>query len=164
MRAQCRHVARWFDAADTTDPAEFCRRMARKALLAAAGLRSIHAATLTTDRERSARRGSEAHPSLHTGLEELLAWIVEQFATDLDVWTTTTWPTCDQRVGQTSHRSDCSAEATIEGVRDRHVNGSVLLGGCSVSRVVAGATEVLRRNAPICRICSARWPSRRGDY
>jgi hypothetical protein len=105
-----RHLARWRATDDTTEPADWGRRIARKTLLAVAGLVSIHDATWTTDRERAAGRWSEVHPRLHAGLEELVAWavggsvadreaihrsldgvvasIVEQFATDIGLWTT----------------------------------------------------------------------------
>lgn len=104
------HLARWRDAVDTTDSAELGRRVARKTLLAVAGLVSVHDATWTTDRERAAVRWSSVHPSLRAGLAELLAWvtgdaadrqglhrsldgvvasIVEQFAADIGLWTAT---------------------------------------------------------------------------
>ncbi len=106
------HHARWREANGTTDPAELGRRIGRKTLLAVAGLVSVHDATWTTDRGRAARRWSDVHPSLRTGLEELLAWgddavradqvavdraiggvvtsIVEQFAADIGLWSTPT--------------------------------------------------------------------------
>ncbi len=103
-----RHLARWRDAADTTNSAELGRRIARKTLLAVAGLVSVHDATWTTDRERAVRRWSEIHPPLRTELEVLLGWVaggsadrqaiersldgvvalvVEQFAADIGLWT-----------------------------------------------------------------------------
>lgn len=106
------HLARWRDAAGRDDPAELGRRIGRKTLLAVAGLVSVHDATWTTDRERAAGRWSDVHPNLRTGLEDLLAWsdgtvpadqvavdrsingivasIVEQFAADIGLWTTST--------------------------------------------------------------------------
>lgn len=104
------HHARWRRADSSTDTAELGRRIARKTLLAVAGLVSIHDATWTTDRQRAARRWSDVHPSLRTGLGELLAWadgsatassrtveqsidgtvatIVDQFATAIGLWDT----------------------------------------------------------------------------
>ena len=105
-----RHLARWRDDVDTTNSAELGRRIARKTLLAVAGLVSVHDATWTTDREWAARRWSEVHPPLRAGLEELLAWVagdsadrqaidrsldgvvavvVEQYAADIGLWTAT---------------------------------------------------------------------------
>lgn len=106
------HHARWRHRDGSTDPAEFGRRIARKTLLAVAGLASVHDATWTTDRRRAARRWSELHPSLRYELDELLAWadgtvyahsvavdrsingiiakIVDQFASDIGLWITPT--------------------------------------------------------------------------
>ena len=105
-----RHHARWRDASSQISPAVLGRRMGRKTLLAVAGLVSVHDSTWTTDRRRAARRWSELHPNLGTGLDELVAWsdgtksatpdaversingvvasIVEQFAADIGLWTT----------------------------------------------------------------------------
>jgi hypothetical protein len=104
------HLVRWCDALQTMNPGELGRRIARKTLLAVAGLVSVHDRTWTTDRERATRRWSAIHPPLCDGLDELLAWanghsadrqgidrsldevvapIVEQFTADVGLWTTT---------------------------------------------------------------------------
>jgi uncharacterized protein len=49
-------------------------RVARKALLAVAGLVSVHDQTWTTDRSRAARRWSELEPGLATQLGQLHSW------------------------------------------------------------------------------------------
>jgi hypothetical protein len=49
-------------------------RVARKALLAVAGLVSVHDQTWTTDRSRAARRCSELEPGLATQLGQLHSW------------------------------------------------------------------------------------------
>ena len=49
-------------------------RVARKTLLAVAGLVSVHDHTWTTDRSRAARRWSELEPSLAAPLSQLLSW------------------------------------------------------------------------------------------
>src|SRR5207237_9418755 len=49
-------------------------RAARKALLAVAGLVSVHDRTWTTDRARAARRWSELEPGLTAHLGRLLSW------------------------------------------------------------------------------------------
>ncbi|MEO1056022.1 MAG: hypothetical protein AAFY28_03830 [Actinomycetota bacterium] len=67
------HLSQWRGAADTSDPAALGRRIARKTLLAVAGLVSGHDDTGTTDRAPAARRWSEVHPTLQVGLEELVA-------------------------------------------------------------------------------------------
>lgn len=107
-----RHHARWRQEAGTLDPGELGRRVARKTLLAVAGLVSVHDATWTTDRRRAGRRWSEVHPRLRVDLEELVGWadgavvaderavarsingvvssIVEQFATDVGLWSAAT--------------------------------------------------------------------------
>ena len=69
------HAARWQDAlAAGDDPRRLGRRLARKTLLAAAGLVSIHDATWTTDRALAARRWGEIEPELGPALHTLLAW------------------------------------------------------------------------------------------
>jgi hypothetical protein len=49
-------------------------RIARKTLLAVAGLVSCHDATWTTDRASSAARWAEVEPGLAGGLERLVEW------------------------------------------------------------------------------------------
>jgi uncharacterized protein len=68
------HRNRWMTDLAAADPALLSRRVARKTLLAVAGLVSIHDATWTTDRERAARRWGEIESRLATGLGELWAW------------------------------------------------------------------------------------------
>lgn len=102
-----RHHARWRELSGSVDPADLGRRIGRKTLLAVAGLVSVHDATWTTDRAHAARRWSERHPGLRSGLDELLAWsdgaaadqsavdrviggvvdaVVEQFADEIGLW------------------------------------------------------------------------------
>ena len=69
------HAARWRDALAAGDePRRLGRRLARKTLLAVAGLVSIHDATWTTDRALAAHRWSEIEPELGPALHALLAW------------------------------------------------------------------------------------------
>jgi hypothetical protein len=69
------HAGRWRAALDAgEDPRRIGRRLARKTLLAAAGLVSVHDGTWTTDRARAARRWGEVDPRLDAGLRTLLAW------------------------------------------------------------------------------------------
>lgn len=104
------HMARWHRELDHVDPAHLGRRVARKTLLAVAGLVSVHDGGWTTDRERSVRRWQQVRPELADGLEELLGWasgqgtattqsledrlkttvhqIVHQFAADVGLWQT----------------------------------------------------------------------------
>jgi hypothetical protein len=70
-----RHAARWRDAlAAGAEPPRLGRRLARKTLLAVAGLVSIHDATWTTDRAFAAHRWAEIEPGLGPALHALLAW------------------------------------------------------------------------------------------
>jgi hypothetical protein len=57
------------------DHAELARRLARKSLLAVAGLVSIHDETWTTDRAGSAQRWAEIRPDLGSDLSELVRWM-----------------------------------------------------------------------------------------
>lgn len=50
------------------------RRIARKTLLAVAGLVSIHDSTWTTDKVAAARRWGAIRPELESGLQELVGW------------------------------------------------------------------------------------------
>ena len=69
------HAARWRDALAAGDePRRLGRRLARKTLLAVAGLVSIHDATWTTDRALAAHRWAEIEPGLGPALHALLAW------------------------------------------------------------------------------------------
>ena len=69
------HVRRWRAALDTTEePGLLAQRMARKSLLAVAGLVSVHDHTWTTDREASAARWGEVEPAQRTGLAQLTSW------------------------------------------------------------------------------------------
>ena len=80
-----RHMRRWRREADIEDPVELGRRMARKTLLAVAGLVSVHDTTWTTDRQPAARRWSEVQPELEPGLERLLTWSSGTRSADRDV-------------------------------------------------------------------------------
>ena len=69
------HADRWRDALAVGDEAQqLGRRLARKSLLAVAGLVSVHDATWTTDRALAADRWAEVDPELRAALPELLAW------------------------------------------------------------------------------------------
>ncbi len=70
-----RHARRWrADLGGGADPARLGRRLARKTLLAVAGLVSIHDGTWTTDRAAANTRWGEVVPSLAADLRRLLAW------------------------------------------------------------------------------------------
>jgi hypothetical protein len=70
-----RHAALWRDAlASGDEPRQLGRRLARKTLLAVAGLVSVHDATWTTDRAHAAHRWGELKPDLAPALHALLAW------------------------------------------------------------------------------------------
>ena len=69
-----RHAQRWRTALDADDSGSLAQRMARKSLLAVAGLVSIHDRTWTTDREASAARWGEIAPEHHAGLSQLASW------------------------------------------------------------------------------------------
>jgi hypothetical protein len=70
-----RVAAGWRAALATgTDPGVLGRKLARKTLLAAAGLVSVHDGTWTTDRARGAIRGDELLPGPAPSLTELLTW------------------------------------------------------------------------------------------
>lgn len=103
-----RHLDQWRRDVGIADPAELGRRVARKTLLAVAGLVSVHDGTWTTDRRTAARRWRRVHPPLGPGLDELVDWsagtrqatpqrlasrlvttvdaITEQFAADVGLW------------------------------------------------------------------------------
>ena len=70
-----RHARRWRTAVDAgSDSGPLAQRMARKSLLAVAGLVSIHDHTWTTDREASAARWGEIAPEHRAGLSQLVSW------------------------------------------------------------------------------------------
>ncbi len=73
-----RHLERWRAELELAepDPVDLGRRVARKTLLAVAGLVSVHDATWTTDRAIAVRRWPEVHPELAAGVAELFAWSV----------------------------------------------------------------------------------------
>lgn len=67
---------RWRLALDAGDDhADLARRVARKSLLAVAGLVSIHDGTWTTDRASSASRWAEIEPDLGRDLGDLVSWM-----------------------------------------------------------------------------------------
>ncbi|MDH3307647.1 MAG: nucleotidyltransferase domain-containing protein [Acidimicrobiia bacterium] len=69
------HAQRWQTAIDdAVDSGTIGRLMARKTLLAVAGLVSLHDRTWTTDRLLAATRWAEIEPDLAPGLAVLLDW------------------------------------------------------------------------------------------
>jgi hypothetical protein len=69
------HARRWqAELGHGCDPIALSRRVARKALLAVAGLVSVHDHTWTTDRKSAAVRWAEVEPSLADDLQTLLEW------------------------------------------------------------------------------------------
>lgn len=69
------HARRWRIELDNgCDPVQLSRRLARKTLLAVAGLVSVHDDTWTTDRTTAAVRWAEIDPSLANDLHMLLSW------------------------------------------------------------------------------------------
>ncbi len=70
-----RHAQRWRSAlAGGGDAGALARTVARKTLLAVAGLVSVRDRTWTTDRESAASRWAELEPGLAPGLELLTKW------------------------------------------------------------------------------------------
>lgn len=70
-----RHLARWrADLAAGADPIALARRVARKTLLAVAGLVSVHDRTWTTDRRRAAARWAVVDPAVADDLARLFRW------------------------------------------------------------------------------------------
>lgn len=70
-----RHAQRWRAALDRGDPrAALRRRIARKTLLAVAGLVSVHDNCWTTDRTTAAQRWSHIEPSTAGEMAMLLRW------------------------------------------------------------------------------------------
>lgn len=69
------HARRWrMELDDGCDPVQLSRRLARKSLLAVAGLVSVHDDTWTTDRTTAAARWAEVEPPLAKDLDMLLTW------------------------------------------------------------------------------------------
>lgn len=69
------HVESWRSQLRSgIDPADVGRRLARKSLLALAGLVSVHDSTWTTSRSAAARRWAEIEPSLAGDLQMLSSW------------------------------------------------------------------------------------------
>ena len=69
------HAAQWRTALDEgVDPGELARRLARKSLLAVAGLVSVHDSTWTTDRAGAARRWADLDAGLSRPLATLVEW------------------------------------------------------------------------------------------
>lgn len=72
-----RHCRRWRQRLESRTVAvdQLGIRVARKTLLAVAGLVSVHDHTWTTDRSRAARRWGEIEPGLAAPLGQLLSWV-----------------------------------------------------------------------------------------
>lgn len=68
-----RALGRWRAALGRDDASDLSRRIARKSLLAVAGLVSVHDGTWTTDRSAAAARWGEIGPSLGPDLARLVA-------------------------------------------------------------------------------------------
>jgi hypothetical protein len=69
------HARRWrVGLDDGCDPVQLSRRLARKSLLAVAGLVSLHDDTWTTDRATAAARWAEIEHTLAVDLRMLLTW------------------------------------------------------------------------------------------
>jgi len=70
-----RHLEMWRQQlSESCHPTDLGRRVARKSLLAVAGLVSVHDATWTTDRETAAARWAKVNPSLASDLQTLVDW------------------------------------------------------------------------------------------
>lgn len=72
-----RHWRRWQDQLTTpgVDTETLGRRVARKTLLAVAGMVSVHDNIWTTDRQRAVQRWSEIEPALGPELARLWSWV-----------------------------------------------------------------------------------------
>lgn len=69
------HAVRWrTELGSGADPGALGRRLARKTLLAVAGLVSMHDGTWTTDRAGGATRWAEIEPPLMGALHTLITW------------------------------------------------------------------------------------------
>lgn len=71
------HAERWMQRLADREPADLARTVARKTMLAVAGLVSMHDATWTTDRRTAATRWAEIEPSTAEGMMLLTEWIQE---------------------------------------------------------------------------------------
>jgi uncharacterized protein len=100
------HLRRWqLDADDDADVARLGTRIARKTLLAVAGIVSVRDATWTTDRRASARRWNvlepgtpvdtlvrwldappRDHTTIHRALEGPVADVVRSFQSEIGLW------------------------------------------------------------------------------
>jgi uncharacterized protein len=101
-------LQRWeLETDDGADLARLVRRIARKTLLAVAGLVSMRDATSSTDRRTCARRGKELEPdapvetlirwldlpsndaaTIHDALEGPVAQVVQSFRSEIGLWRT----------------------------------------------------------------------------
>lgn len=68
------HYKRWGNQIVEMDPEQLGYRIARKSLLAVAGLVSIHDHIWTTDRKSSALRWVHLNPQWHPMMDKLIAW------------------------------------------------------------------------------------------
>ena len=68
------HYSRWLSDKSQANLSQLGRRIARKTLLAVAGLVSVHDHIWTTDRQSSALRFGELNPQWQTALGKLGAW------------------------------------------------------------------------------------------
>ena len=68
------HLTQWRQMEGQVSSPALGRRIARKTLLAVAGLVSMHDRTWTTDRESSAKRCSDLRPLANSALDEMVAW------------------------------------------------------------------------------------------
>lgn len=79
------HTDRWRGQLESGyRPEEVGRRMARKSLLAVAGLVSVADHTWTTDRETAALRWAEIEPSLSDDLRMLVSWAHDHVPSERD--------------------------------------------------------------------------------
>ena len=77
-----RHLGRWRAAPAERDPVELGRRLARKTLLATAGLVSVLESTWTTDRELAVHHYGTHRPDLTGELGTLGAWCTGESSAD----------------------------------------------------------------------------------
>lgn len=68
------HAVRWMQQLDDREPADLARTVARKTLLAVAGLVSIHDAAWTTDRRTAATRWAAIEQTSANGMSTLTEW------------------------------------------------------------------------------------------